>query len=450
MVSRQIALIFVLVVVNGVFAMAEFAIVSSRSERLQQRAREGHRGARRALQLARDLDRFLSTVQIGVSLVGVFAGAVGGAALSEPLATWLSKSPALSPYAQTIAFLVVVLAITYLTLVLGELVPKRIALTNPERFASILSWPMHALSVIMGPVVWLLGASTNLVLRILQVKQQERPPVTEDEIRALLQQGTDAGVIEEVEQDMVESVFRLNDRPASALMTPRPEVVWLDLDDTPDELRQSIMTEPFSRFPVGRESLEQLLGEVKAKDLLIQTWQGESFDLEAVIQQPLYVPDFMPALTVLEQFKLSGTQLAMVIDEYGSVEGVLTLTDLLEAIVGDIPAQDQPEEPQIIERDDGSWLVDGMLTTDEFRDYWHLDESLPGEDQGLFQTLAGFSVLQLGRVPSSADYFEWEGMRFEVVDMDGPRVDKLLLSRLGCPDETRREQNAMSEEDTLT
>lgn len=428
MILQEIGLILLLVVLNGIFAMAEFAVVSSRPERLQQRAREGHSGAQLALKLASDLDRFLSTVQIGVSLVGVFAGAIGGATLSEPFAVWLMQFPALEPYAQSISIVVVVLGITYMTLVVGELVPKRIALTNPERAASILSWPMHALSVIMRPIVWLLGASTNLVLRILGVGHHERPPVTEEEIRAMLQQGTDAGVIDEVEQDMVESVFLLNDRPASALMTPRPEVVWLDLDDTPEKLRESIMNEPFSRFPVGRESLEQLLGEVKAKDLLIQAWRGEEFDLESVLRQPLYVPDIMPALTVLEQFKLSGTQLAMVIDEYGSVEGVLTLTDILEAIVGDIPAQDQPEEPQIIERDDGSWLVDGMLTTDDFRRYWGIQEPLPGEDQGMFQTLAGFAVMQLGRVPSSADHFDWEGMRFEVMDMDGPRVDKLLVS----------------------
>jgi putative hemolysin len=447
MVGQEILLILVLVLANGVLAMAEFAVVSSRSERLQQSAREGHRGARRALGLARSLDRFLSTVQIGVSLIGVLAGAVGGAALSAPLAEWLSRSPALAPHAHTIAVVVVVLAITYLTLVLGELVPKRIALTNPERFASILSWPMHVLSVIMKPVAWLLGASTSLVLRILDVKQEERPPVTEEEIRTMLQQGTDAGVIEEVEQDMVESVFQLNDRPASALMTPRPDVVWLDLDDTPEELRDDIMTEPFSRFPVGRESLDQLQGEVKAKDLLIQAWNGEPFDLEAVIRQPLYVPDIMPALTVLEQFKLSGTQLAIVIDEYGSVEGVLTLTDILEAIVGDIPAQDQPQEPQIVERDDGSWLVDGMLSTEDFRRHWHLEDPLPGEDQGLFQTLAGFAVMQLERVPSSADYFEWEGLRFEVVEMDGPRVDKLLVSRVPEPGQVSTTDGAPDEED---
>ncbi len=428
MVLQEIGLILLLVILNGVFAMAEFALVSSRTERLQQRAREGHSGAQRALKLASDLDRFLSTVQIGVSLVGMFAGAIGGATLAEPFADWLMQFPALESHAQTISLVIVVLGITYVTLVLGELVPKRIALSNPERAASILSWPMHAMSVITRPVVWLLGVSTKLVLRALGVESFERAPVTEEEIRAMLQQGTDAGVIDEVEQDMVESVFLLNDRPASALMTPRPEVVWLDLDDPAEELKERIMNEPFSRFPVGRESLEQLLGEVKAKDLLIQTWRGEDFDLESVLRQPLYVPDIMPALTVLEQFKLSGTQLAMVIDEYGSVEGVLTLTDILEAIVGDIPAQDQPEEPQIIEREDGSWLVDGMLTTDDFRRHWNIQEPLPGEDQGMFQTLAGFAVMQLGRVPSSADHFDWEGMRFEVVDMDGPRVDKLLIS----------------------
>jgi putative hemolysin len=427
-VLREVLLVFALILANGAFAMAEFAVVSSRSERLQQRARAGHRGAKRALSLTNDLDRFLSTVQIGVTAVGVLAGAVGGAALSAPLAAWLGTYAALRPYAQTIALSIVVLLITYFTLILGELVPKRIALTNPERTASALAYPMQLMATIMKPVVWLLGTSTSLVLRILGISARDRPPITEDEIRALLQQGTDAGVFEEVEQNMVESVFLLNDRPASALMTPRPDVVWLDLDDPAEKLRECIVETPFSRFPVGRESLDQLQGEVKAKDLLIQAWKGDPFDLEQVIRQPLYVPDLMPALNVLEEFKLSGTQLAIVIDEYGSVEGVLTLNDILEAIVGDIPAEDQPEEPQITERPDGSWLVDGMLTTGDFRRYWDLEDRLPGEEQGLFQTLAGFAVMQLGRVPSSADTFDWNGMRFEIVDMDGPRVDKLMIS----------------------
>ncbi|MGI6367787.1 MAG: hemolysin family protein [Anaerolineae bacterium] len=430
MVLQEMGLVLLLIVLNGIFAMAEFAVVSSRTERLQQSAREGHTGAQRALRLASDLDRFLSTVQIGVSLVGVFAGAVGGATLSAPVAAWLKRFPALAPHAQTIALVTVVIGITYLQLVLGELVPKRIALTNPERAASVLSWPMHALSSIMRPAVRLLGWSTNLVLKVLRIEHFERPPVTEEEIRAMLQQGTDAGVIDVVEQDMVESVFLLNDRTASSLMTPRPEVVWLDLDDSPEQLRQEIVAAPFSRFPVGRESLEQLLGEVKAKDLLIQAWNDEPFDLGPVLHPPLYVPNIMPALTVLEQFKLSGTQLAMVIDEYGSVEGVLTLTDILEAIVGDIPAKDQPEEPQIVERDDGSWLVDGMLTTDDFRRHWEIETLLPGEAQGMFQTLAGFAMMQLGRVPESADHFVWDGLRFEIVDMDGPRIDKLLISKV--------------------
>jgi len=449
MLVQELVLVLVLIMANGVFAMAEFAVVSSRTERLQQSAREGHRGAQRALQLAGDLDRFLSTVQVGVSLVGVFAGAIGGARLSAPLAAWLARSSALAPHADSLAVVIVVLGITYFSLVLGELVPKRIALTNPERFARLLSWPMHTLSVIMKPAVWLLGVSTDFVLGLLHVRHEDRPPVTEEEIRSILQQGTDAGVIEEVEQDMVESVFLLSDRQASSLMTPRPEVVWVDLDDPPEEQRECIMNEPFSRFPVGRESLDQLQGEVKAKDLLIQSWRGEPFDLEAVLRQPLYVPDIMPALGVLEQFKLSGTQLAIVIDEYGSVEGVLTLTDILEAIVGDIPARDQPEEPQIVEREDGSWLVDGMLTTDEFRRYWRFEDPLPGEDQGLFQTLAGFAVMQLGRVPSPADSFEWEGLRFEIVDMDGPRVDKLLVTRMGLTGEESAAADGAPDEQDL-
>ncbi len=428
-VVSEALVILLLVLANGLFSMSEFAVISSRRERLQRSAEDGHRGARGAMHLVNDLDRFLSTIQVGITLVGIFAGAVGGASVAQGLAVWIAKVSFLERFARSIALTLVVLVITYLTLILGELVPKRIALSNPERIASIMSRPMRFFAKIASPLVWLLSRSTDLVLRVLGVNAEDRPPITEDEIRAMLQQGTDAGVIEEVEQDMVESVFLLNDRPASSLMTPRHEVIWLDLDDPPEELKRRIVESPFSRFPVARESLEEVLGEVKAKDLLVRAWAGESFDLEKVMQQPLYVPEIMPALKVLEEFRLSGTQLAMVIDEYGSVAGIVTLTDILEAIVGDIPASDQPEEPQAIQREDGTWLADGMLTTDEFRRAFGIGE-LPGEEQGLFQTLAGFVVMQLGRVPATTDSFEWRGMRFEVVDMDGPRVDKVLITFL--------------------
>lgn len=428
-VLTEVLVILLLVLANGLFSMSEFAIISARRERLQRSAEEGHRGARGALRLVGDLDRFLSTIQVGITLVGVFAGAVGGASIARSLADWLGTIPALQPFAWSISLTFVVLVITYLTLILGELVPKRVALSNPERIAGLVARPMQFFAKLASPIVWLLSRSTDFVLRALGVSEDDRPPITEDEIRAMLQQGTDAGVIEEVEQDMVESVFLLNDRPASALMTPRHEVVWLDLDDPPEELKRRIVEAPFSRFPVARESLDEVLGEVKAKDLLVRAWEGAPFDLEKVMRQPLYVPEIMPALKVLEEFRVSGTQLAVVIDEYGSVAGIVTLTDILEAIVGDIPASDQPEEPQAIQREDGTWLVDGMLTTDEFRRAFGLGE-LPGEEQGLFQTLAGFVVMQLGRVPSPTDSFEWQGMRFEVMDMDGPRVDKVLITFL--------------------
>ncbi len=436
MVWREVLFIFLLILLNGMFAMAEFAVISSRMERLQQEAQAGRRGASGAVYLVQNIDRFVYAVQVGVTLVGVFAGALGGASVANELARWIGTVPLLERFARSIALTVVVVTITFFSIVLGELVPKRIALGNPERVASVLSAPMRALAQLLKPVVWFLGVVTDLILRLLGISVDRRPPITEEEIRALLQQGTDAGVIEEVEQDMVESVFLLNDRQASAVMTPRPEVIWLDLDDTTEELKRRIVEAPFSRFPVGRDSLEQVIGEIKAKDLLIRTWADEPFDLEAIATQPLYIPEIMPALNVLEEFKASGTQMALVIDEYGSVEGILTLTDILEAIVGDIPAQDQPEEPQAVRREDGTWLVDGMLTTDEFKRTFDI-ESLPREDQGLYHTLAGFAVMQLGRVPASTDNFEWGGMRFEVIDMDGPRVDKLLVTFV--PEEERDE-----------
>lgn len=426
-IASDLLVILLLVFVNGLLAMSEFAIISSRRERLQRRADLGHRGSRGAMHLLGNLEHFLSSIQIGVTLVGILAGAVGGASLARYLATWIEGAPRLRPLAHSIALTIVVLIITFLTLILGELVPKQIALSNPERYAIAVARPMRLFGKIMHPVVWLLARSTKVVLGALGVSSLDRPPITEDEIKALLQQGTDAGVIQEVEQDMVESVFQLNDRQASSLMTPRHDVVWLDLADPPHELKRKILQAPYSRFPVAREGLEKVLGEVKAKDLLVRAWAEEPFSLEEIMRKPLYVPEIMPALKVLEEFRASGTQMAVVIDEYGGVEGIVTLTDILEAIVGDIPATDQPDEPQAIWREDGTCLADGMLTTDEFRRVFDLDE-LPGEDQGLYQTLAGFVVMQLERVPAVADSFEWRGMRFEVVDMDGARVDKVLIT----------------------
>ncbi len=424
--SSEILLVLVLILANGLFAMAEIAIISSRKARLEQQAARGSRGASMALSLSTTPNRFLSTVQVGITLIGILNGAVGGARLSVHLAPALAQIDWLAPYAETIALALVVLVITYLSLVLGELVPKRLAMNNPERIASALAPLMRGLSVITAPAVRLLSVSTDVILRGLGIKPSTEPPVTEDEIRILLEQGTEAGIFQKVEQTMVEKVLLLDDRRISAIMTPRPEVVWLDLDDSPEQLRQKITENAYSRFPVAQGDLDNLLGELHVKDLLVQSWQGQPFDPRAVLHEPLYVSEFMPALQALEAFKRSGSPAAVVIDEYGSAQGMITLTDILEAIVGDIAAPDQPSEPRAIEREDGSWLVDGMLPIDEFKLIFNI-EDLPGEVQELYQTVAGFVMMQLEHVPSITERFRWDGLDFEVLDMDGLRVDKVLV-----------------------
>lgn len=428
-VVREVLILALLVLANGMFAMSEFAVISARKTRLQQRAAAGDRGARMALQLAESSDQFLSAIQVGITVIGILAGAVSGASLARALAEVLGQWRWIGRSAYSVSMALVVAAITYFTLVLGELVPKRMALNNPEKAATRLAPPMRLFALLTRPVVRFLSASTEVALRLLGVKPSAEPTVTEDEIRAMLEQGAVEGVIEEVEQDIVESVFRLSDRLVSALMTPRPDVAWLDLDDPTEELCRKIVESPYSRFPVAEGDLENVVGELRAKDLLVHMLSGKPLDLRAVLRPPLYVPEIMPALSVLEAFKQSGTQMALVIDEYGSLQGVVTLTDILEAIVGDIPSPEDQDQPMAVQRADGSWLVDGMLPVDEFKEILHI-EALPSEDQGLYQTVAGFVVLQLGQVPSATDSFTWGGWRFEVMDMDGPRVDKVLVTAI--------------------
>jgi putative hemolysin len=435
--------VFLLILANGLLSMSEIAIISARKTRLQQLAEEGDHQARVALDLAETPNRFLSTVQVGITLTGVFAGAVSGATLGGELAVYVSMVPWLRPYAGAVSITIVVVLITFFTLVLGELVPKRLALNRPERIARAMATPMRALSVVASPLVRLLSLSTDLFLRLLGVRPSEDPPVTEEEIRVLLEQGTEAGIFEEVEQGMVESVLLLDDRRVMGLMTPRPDVIWLDVEDSPETVQAKITDSSYSRFPVGQGSLDQVLGEVQTKDLLARSLAGQPFDLRAVLRKPIYVPETMSALRVLEAFRRSGTEMALALDEYGSVQGLVTLTDILESIVGDIPSADEEDEPQMVQREDGSWLVDGMLPVEELKELLHLD-MLPGEEQGLFQTVAGFVVSLIGRIPSAADHVAWRNWRFEVVDMDGPRVDKILVSLLhaaGEADALMQQQN---------
>lgn len=431
----HIAIILLLILANGVFAMSEIAIISAKKALLQRRAEEGDKGAATALDLANSPNRFLSTLQVGITLIGIFAGAFGGATIAEELGAWLgglvtsSGVKWLAPYTEGIALVVVVTVITYLSLVVGELVPKRLAMNRPERIARAIAGPMRGLSRLAGPAVSLLSGSTDLVLRLLGVHPSDEPSVTEEEIAVLLEQGTEAGIFQEAEHDMVKGVLLLDDRRASGLMTPRPDLVWLDLEESVEELRGKILAMPYARFPVAEGSLDNLLGEVQAKDLLAQSLAGAPLDIRALLRPSLYVPETMPALKVLEAFKQSGTEMAVVIDEYGSVQGLVTLQDILESIVGDIPSADERDEPEAVEREDGSWLLDGMLSVEELKEILNLDD-LPDEERGFFQTLGGFVTMQIGRIPTAADYFEWGHWRFEVMDMDGPRVDKVLAAPL--------------------
>jgi putative hemolysin len=426
-IAFEVIVIFLLLVANGIFAMSEIAVVTARKSRLQELANNGKARARAALELANAPNPFLSSVQIGITLVGILAGAFGGGALTEWIAAQLNTIPVISAYSRSIALGIVVLGITYFSVIIGELVPKRLALGHPETIAMLMAPPMRLLLKVCAPVVHLLSFSTDLVFRLFGKKLDEQTSVTEEEVRTLVRQGTAAGVFEELEQDMVEAVFQLGDKSARALMTPRTQIVWLDVNDTVERIRAKLSDSGHSRFPVCTGSLDNVVGVVQAKDLLASVLSDKTVNPQASMQQPAFVPRGMPALQVLDHIKQSGSHIVLVVDEYGGIEGLLTHHDILEAIAGDMPLGKTPPEPKAVQRKDGSWLLDGMLSIDEFKEIFHLD-NLPGEKKDTFQTLGGFIFTQMGRVPSASEQFEWNGLRFEVVDMDGKRIDKVLVS----------------------
>lgn len=430
----EILIIFMLLIANGVFAMAETAIISARKARLQQLAQAGSARARTALDLATHPNEFLATAQIGITLIGILAGAFGGATIAQEVATLLNQIPVLAPYGETIAVGLVVVGITYFSLVIGELVPKRLALNSAERIASAVAVPMRTLSTLAGPVVALLSVSTDIVIRLLGVKPSGEPSITPEEIKILIEKGTEIGVFEASEQDMIVSVLRLDERRVGEVMTPRIQIVWFDIEDSPAEIRRKIARGNFSRFPVVRDSLDDVLGIVLAKDLLNQSLAGQPLDLKALLRPALFVPESLSALRVLELFKQKRTHIALITDEYGGIQGMVTHNDILEDIAGDIPAAGQPLEPQATQRADGSWLVDGLLHLDDFKEILDI-ERLPDEESGRYHTVGGFVMTQLQSIPTVGQRFEWGELCFEVVDMDGHRVDKVLVAR-SRPDET--------------
>lgn len=437
----QIAIILLLILANGAFAMSEIAVLSANKNRLKQAAEDGDVRARVALDLAEAPNRFLSTVQIGITLIGVLNGAISGATIGAELGSVLARIPLLEPYAEALGVGAVVVLITYFTLLLGELAPKRLALNNPTRVALTIARPMHALSRIAAPLVRLLSFSLDGVLSLLRVKPSEEPDVTLEDVAMLIEQGTHLGIIEPSERDIAARLFRLDDVRVSLLMTPRPDVVWLDINDSPDRNRRKMVESGRSYFPVGDGSLDNTVGLISVKDVWASHVAGEKVDLMKHISPPLFIPESVSALDALNRMKAAGTKRALVINEFGGLEGMVTVDDLLEAMVGYIQEPDEEPGPEIVQREDGSWLIDARLPADELKELFDLD-TLRGEEESGFETVGGFVMMALGDIPDEADQFEYEGLRFEVLDMDGYRVDKVLVTRIQEPGDTGRRSGA--------
>lgn len=428
----ETALLAFLILLNGLLAMSELAVVSARKWMLSKRAGQGHRGAKTALELAEAPTRFLATVQIGITMVGVSTGVLGGATLARGISARLAGNPWVGPYSDAIGLAVVVVVITYFSLIFGELVPKRIALAYPEGVAGLMSVPLRALSRAAFPAVKIMTASTDAVLKAFRVTSQDSSIPSEEEIRVMLEQGTRRGVFDEFERDLVERVFELDDRRVSAIMTPRTHIVWLDLADPPETLRAKLEDCNFSHFPVAEGSIEAVKGLVRARDLLLKTLHGEPLDLEACLLPPLFVPEGMSALDVLQEMRSRKSSIALVVDEYGGLEGIVSFTDLMEAVIGDIPLARNLSAPQATQREDGSWLMDGSMLPEQVKEILGITV-LPGEDTGRFNTLGGFCATEIKRIPTAGEHFTTVGWRFEIADMDGRRIDKVLVSRADAP-----------------
>jgi putative hemolysin len=437
LVAFELVLVLLLVLANGVFAMAEIAVVSSRASRLKALADAGDSRAAAALMLARDPNRFLSTVQVGISLVGVFAGAYGGATLAAPLAERLATVPVIGRWSGGIALTIVVVGITYLSLVVGELVPKRIALAAPERIARRMAGPMTVVATVAAPLVALLSASTDGLLRLLGVGRAAEPPTSDEEVQALVHEGAAAGVFEPFEGDLVENVFWFGDSRVADLMTPRPELVWLDVDASADMVRGTIASTGFSRYVIGRGSLENVVGIARTRDLLVAALDGADGVPSDVIHPALFVPETTPSLTLLERFRETGEHAALVVDEYGGIEGLVTVTDVLEALVGDLPDRGRAVERACVRRADGTLLLEGAAGLDDLEGAVRevLDDvygaaapafAVPRDPR--YRTLGGFVAARLRRLPVVGDEVEQGDWRFEVLDMDGRRVDKVLAA----------------------
>jgi len=423
-----ILIVLALIACNAFFALSEMSVVTSRKPRLKQMAAE-HRSARTALELAEHPERFLSTVQVGITTIGVLTGMLGGDALGSAIGTWLAASlPILGTYASTVGTVLAVSLITFLTIVFGELLPKRLALLAPERLASLVALPMHWLSRIATPAVWLLSASVRGLLKLLRLDKTEAAQVSEEEIRMLVSEGHEQGVIDADERNMVNRVLTLGDRDAESLMTPRTRIAWLDIAAGFEENLAEMRETPYSRYPVFRGNDSDVVGVLEIKSL-IDRLEEKEFDLFKYLREPLFVSESTPAMKLLEILRENQQSLALVVDEYGDITGMVTLNDVMEAVIGRTQSSGLDATPLVVTREDGSMLVDGTLPAGALRELLG-GGPLPGEDEHIFHTAAGMTIARFSRIPNVSEHFEWQGWRIEIVDLDGPRVDKLLLQRL--------------------
>ena len=432
-ISNELLILICLLLANGVFAMSEIAVVSVRKARLKSLSEEGHKRAQVTLEIAQQPTRFLSTVQVGITLIGILAGTVGGASLTEQLVPVLQKVEVIAPYARTLAVGIVVLGITLASVIIGELIPKRVGLAHAEAVALLLTPAINRFSKLVSPVVTFLTFLTEGILKLFGFKAPaNETPVSEEEVNILIQQGLHAGVFNKTETEMVAGVLELDQLSVTALMTPRPKIVFLNVDD-PDEVNwRKIVASGHSYFPVYQGNRDQVLGMVAVKALWAHSAIGLPTSLKNLLVTPLVVPETMNAIQLLEAFKKSSKHIALVTDEFGAIQGIVTLIDVLEAIVGDLPSMGRQSAPAVKQREEGSWLIDATLPADDLKVMLELD-TLPDEDRADFQTVGGFMVTRLGRIPAAGDYFEHGEWRFEVVDMDRHRVDKVLVSKRPPP-----------------
>jgi len=427
--TLEIVFIFLLLFANGLFAMAEIAVVAARKTRLKTMIEEGSSGAKLALALSNAPGKFLSTVQVGITLVGVLAGAVGGANIADKLTPFIAQVPLLADYAGILSLILVVGVITFLSVILGELVPKRLALNNPERIASAMAKPMNSLSTMFSPLVNLLNFTSDFFMAALGVRKAKESSVSEEEVRVLIDEGLSAGVFKKAEKEMVESVFELDEQSAGDLMTPRARMIWLSLDDPDEENWRRIAGSGHSHFPVYHDTRDNVVGMISVKSLWANLSLAGRVELRALVTPPLYVPNAMPAGKLIEEFKKSGKHQALVVDEFGGLQGLVTLNDVMMAIVGNLPEREQRHEPKAILRQDGTWVIDAMLDIDETKTSLGIDEDLPGEDENRYSTLGGFMLFRLGHIPHEGEKFIWSRFEFEVIDMDRQRIDKVLVTQ---------------------